>query len=42
MRPATITGAAALAERMTMKAQVDTTMPEASVSSYLEMFLAHL
>jgi hypothetical protein len=42
MRPATITGAAALAERMTAKAQVDATIPEASLPSYLEMFLAHL
>ncbi|MEO8879037.1 MAG: hypothetical protein ABI446_01435, partial [Gemmatimonadaceae bacterium] len=42
MRPATITGAAALAERMSAKAQVDATIPEAAMSSYLEMFLAHL
>jgi hypothetical protein len=42
MRTPTITGAAALAERLTAKAQVDASLPEAVLPSYLEMFLAHL
>jgi len=42
MRTPTITGADALAERMVDKAQVDASIPEAAVPSYLDMFLAHL
>jgi hypothetical protein len=42
MRLPTITGAAALAERMTAKAQVDASIPEAAPPSYLQLFLAHL
>jgi hypothetical protein len=42
MRTPTVTGAAALAERMIAKAQVDASLPEAAVPAYLEMFLAHL
>jgi hypothetical protein len=42
MRTPTVTGAAALAERMVAKAQVDASIPEAAMPSYLDMFLAHL
>jgi len=42
MRTPLITGAAALAERMTEKAQVDASLPAAPLPPYLEMLLAHL
>ncbi len=42
MRTATLTGPAALRERMIAKNQVDATIPEATMPPYMEMFLAHL
>jgi hypothetical protein len=42
MRTASITNAAALAERMVAKHQVDASVPEAAMPQYMEMFLAHL
>jgi hypothetical protein len=42
MRTAFITGPAALRERMFAKAQIDLSVPEASMPPYMESFLAHL
>jgi hypothetical protein len=42
MRTAFITGPAALRERMFAKAQIDQSVPEASMPPYMESFLAHL
>lgn len=42
MRAPTITGHAALSERLVAKSQLDASVPESTMPAYMEMFLAHL
>src|ERR1700722_3510982 len=42
MRTASITNPAALVERMNAKQQIDASVPESALPTYLELFLAHL